>query len=280
MKNWIFILLATLLSCSESDSEKEVLVGDEPETALVFNWEFKQQELSKNEKVEWEEALAVINNYFVDTLSYEKRVDPIQVVYFTDADAFKTFQTEELGKSKPNPSGFYSPASKKLYMINANGSSSNAKNVFLHEGTHALFSAEINGGAIVLNEGLATIFQTLFKENDSYFVTVQANYQQKIKNLAANGELYDLSELFNLTINQWQSNAKVTYVQSNSVIFFMMSKHKSLFKEIVDEYKKSEQQRRNYIEMINLLYNGGIDQFKEDWQVWLNDANYDNLKIE
>ncbi|TKG90764.1 hypothetical protein EYV94_23150 [Puteibacter caeruleilacunae] len=275
MRFLLFCLIVLLWGCSSSSDVSEEVINEEiveeeaQEGVLSFNWECKQDVIPTAQKVEWEEQLAIIHDYFVDTFAYAPRTTPVSIVYFTDADAFKAYQLNELGKSSANPSGFYSPKDKKLYMINKNNVSSNAKNIFLHEGTHSVFASEINGGAIILNEGLATIFQTLSKNSEKYFVDVAGNYKQSITKLDNEGGLYGLTEFFQLSNQAWQQDGSTTYAQSNSVVYFLMSEHLDLLKKIVIEFKKSANVRKSYIELLDVNYSGGFAQFEHDWLVWI-----------
>ncbi len=247
--------------------------------SLLFNWEIQQEDISHKTKTTWENELSAIHNYFVSFFDYEDTQLIVDVVYFTDMYSFEEYQTTVLNRTSPSNTGFYSLSTGKMYMINENNSSSIAKNIFLHEGTHKIFNTEIIGGAIILNEGLATVFQTIHKKGGDYLVSVNDKYETIINQMLNSNTIYDLNTFFNLTNQEWQLNASKTYAQSNSLMYYLLSMYPQQLQLLINEYKNPVNQRQNYIDFFNANYTGGVTQLETDWRNWISNSHKPEVKL-
>lgn len=277
--SFVLIICAILASCSKDSNSIENSNIPETENLLQFNWDIQENEIPIDQKTIWETELSVIYNYFISSFNYQNTSLDIDIVYFTNLSNFQEFQRTELNRNNPVSTGFYSPSTSKIYMINENNSSNIAKNIFLHEGTHKIFNSEISNDAIILNEGLATVFQTLQKSNNQYFIKTNNKYESQINQMLESNTLYDLSTFLNFTNQEWQAQSNKSYAHSNSLVYFMLSFHPELLKQLIIEYKKPVQERVKYDHFISENYNGGLSKFETDWKNWIKENKQDEIQL-
>jgi len=273
MKKTLFILI-TLFTIG--------LVASQNSTKpnyLKFNWFIMNNEISKEDKIVWEEELIPIHKFFIKYLGYKAKKLDINIFYFTDLEAFKKYQLENFDRILPTI-GFYLPKNGSLYMINRNNASSHAKSTFIHEATHRIFNTEILGNAIILNEGLATLFQTIHKKGNSFYVGENARFEKKLAEAIEENKLYDLKTFFKISNQEWLQNTKVSYAQSNALMYFLLTFNPELLQLIIKDYKQPPNARKGYVNMINKNYSTGMKGFEKDWKKWILTQNKLPIKLD
>ncbi|WP_348747264.1 hypothetical protein [Tenacibaculum sp. 190524A02b] len=238
-----------------------------------------QNKISNESKQEWEEGVEQIYKYFIKNFDYKPNKLEINIFYFTNQKSFEKYQLQNLKRKRISRTGFYSPQKGSFYMINKNNNSPIAKNIFLHESIHRIFNSEIMGEAILLNEGMATLFQTIYKDNNDFYVGINQKQEKSLKDIIRNKELFDLKTFFSISNLDWQKNNKISYPQSNSLIYFLLIYNPNLLNLIVKDYKKQPNKRKGYEKIIEENYINGMEGFEKKWKKWILKENKQPVKL-
>lgn len=252
-------------------------------TELSIQWEEESAALHQGRKNQLRNNLNSIYWMFRQYFSYEQISRPLRIRIFDSDDSFSNCM-DALGKSGQTRPFYSTGLDRVFFNVSSSDSWSQTRKTLLHEGSHFIFNSQINGGAIIFNEGVADVMSGISKSTtpEGTIISIAPKMgREAALTMLGLDELYGLDDFFNLTNSQWQADPQVTYAQSYALIYFLMQEHWILMTMMMENLKTPLAQRTTYYDLIQDNYVAGhsdsFEVFEEDWRSWLQQTRENQI---
>jgi hypothetical protein len=202
----------------------------------------------------------------------------VKLRVFGDFNEYKEYQNK-VSRATQSNSGFYVNSLKEAVVFK-NKNDKQFLSVLFHETSHMILRNRISDCPKWINEGLSEYFEGIdFTHGDEVLVKPQLIKDERTKRWLDAAEMPNVFYYVTIPNETWDREDDASPNPRTvgwSFVYFLMSSQKGqlALKDILNYISKHQGDPDASVRAMDYFYEGGHEQFKEDWKNWISGERY------